>query len=272
MQTVYGVKPMISLNQTAACHQCTEVFNGNGAIHNAVSLPGMDAWISSDPFRGDDRGGDVHYVSTCGDGRTSRFAVLDVAGHGATVGRVARRLRYLMHRHLDMLDQAELAGALNRDLLRMTNGDSAGRFATALLTTYYAPTNQLIICNAGHPRPAVYRASQETWHLLDADEPRGMQPPRNLPLGILEPAQYEQFAVEIGENDLVLLYTDSLIEARDAGGQGLGEHGLLELVADLGPAAPQDFNDTVLRAVAEFHGGSPAQDDETLLVLRRNAA
>ena len=98
---------MISSNQAAACHHCTEVFNGNGSIHNAVSLPGIDAWISSDPFRGDERGGDVHYVSTCGDGRISRFAVLDVAGHGETVERVARRLGSLMQKHVDTKCPAE---------------------------------------------------------------------------------------------------------------------------------------------------------------------
>ena len=261
---------MISSNQAATCHPCTEVFNGNGAIHNAVSLPGIDAWISSDPFHGDEGGGDVHYVSKCGDGRISRFAVLDVAGHGATVSQVTRRLRSLMRKHVDTLDQAELARLLNQDLL--TDGDSGGQFATALLTTYYAPTSHLIICNAGHPRPALYRAAQRTWHLLDEGVPRGAQSLRNLPLGILERAHYEQFAVGLEEDDLVLLYTDSLIEARDASRRRLGEHGLLELVAKLDSLPPQDFNDAVLRTVAEFHGGSPAQDDETLLVLRRNAA
>ena len=126
---------------------CMEVWNGNGAIHNAISVPGIDVWASSDPFRGEARGGDIHYVSMCDDGRLSRFAVMDVAGHGAAANDLGRRLRWMMRKHGETFDQAELARAINRDLLRQIDDGFSGQFATAVLTAYDAQTDHLIVCN-----------------------------------------------------------------------------------------------------------------------------
>ncbi len=88
-----------------------EVWGGNGAIHNAISVPGIDAWISSDPYEGNAYGGDIHSVSMCGAGRISRFAIADVAGHGAAVGELAHRLRSLMRKYINTLDQTRFARA-----------------------------------------------------------------------------------------------------------------------------------------------------------------
>lgn len=249
-----------------------EVWNGNGAIHNAISVPGMNVWASSDPFRGEARGGDIHYVSMCDDGRLSRFAVMDVAGHGAAANDLGRRLRSILRKHVDTFNQAELAGAINRDLVRQMGDGFSGQFATALLTAYDAATDQLIICNAGHPRPIRFIAADGAWGLLEARTRRTTHPLHNLPLGISDRTHYEQFAVPLLKDDLVLLYTDSLIEAVGPHGRRLGEHGLLDLVNTLDPRRPERLNKAILRAVARFRGGAPAQDDETLLVLHHNAA
>ncbi len=252
-----------------AALQCLEIFSGNGSTRNAISVPGIDVWISSDPFKGHARGGDIHYVSTCGGGEISRFALLDVAGHGATVAQLGRRLRALMRKYMNTLDQARYARALNRDFLRLAR---SGRFATALLTTYHAPTDRLTVCNAGHPRPLWYRAEERVWTVLDSEPGQHAETTSNLPLGIMEPADYTEFSVRLGKGDLVLLYSDALIESADTRGRPLGEGGLLDLVRGLGPAPPDDLNQRLRRAVGEHRGGGPAQDDETLLLLHHNAA
>ena len=60
--------------------QCMEIWGGNRAVENAVSVHGIDAWVLSEPHGGGERGGDVHYVSMCGAGKISRFALADVSG------------------------------------------------------------------------------------------------------------------------------------------------------------------------------------------------
>ena len=247
---------------------CTEVFSGNGSVHNAISVPGIDVWISSDPFKGEDRGGDIHYVSMCGEGRISRFALLDVAGHGSAVGDLGRRVRALMRKYLNTLDQTACARRLNHDFMKLARN---GRFATALLTTYYAPTDQLIVCNAGHPRPLWYRAAEASWIPLDAG-PTPEAIVHNPPLGVTEQPRYEQFSIRLEKGDIVLMYTDALIESRSPGARTLGESGLLALLGSIDVDPTHELSHRLLEAVTRHRGGAPAEDDETVLVLHHNAA
>jgi serine phosphatase RsbU (regulator of sigma subunit) len=237
-------------------------------MHNAISVPGIDVWISSDPFKGEDRGGDIHYVSMCGEGRISRFALLDVAGHGSAVGELGHRVRALMRKYLNTLDQTACARALNRDLMSLARN---GRFATALLTTYFAPTDQLIICNAGHPRPLWYRAAEAAWTPLEPGLSH-RSAADNLPLGVTEHASYDQFAVKLDKDDLVLMYTDALIESMSAKGRALGEPGLLALLQGIDVNPAHELSHRLLEVVDGHRGGAPAEDDETLLLLHHNAA
>ena len=53
--------------------------------------------------------------------------------------------------------------------------------------------------------------------------PKNAAAVRNLPLDIIVPTDYVQFAVKLAKGDLVLLYTDALMESRNANGdRGLG--------------------------------------------------
>jgi len=139
----------------------------------------LATWVSSTPYAGDADGGDIHYVSMCGAGRISRFAVADISGHGSAAGELAGRLRRLMRKHIRTPDQTAFAQAINDEFLRLEHG---GHFATALLTTYSAPTDHLIICNAGHPRPMWYHNATQTWSLLNQDMPGLSAELQNLPL------------------------------------------------------------------------------------------
>ncbi|MEE9159768.1 MAG: PP2C family protein-serine/threonine phosphatase [Gammaproteobacteria bacterium] len=258
-------------HQAPAVHslQCMEVWGGNQRTNNAFSVPGIDAWIFAEPFEGNLEGGDLHYISMCGAGKISRFAVADIAGHGAGVGALAWQLRKLMRKHINTLDQTRFAQALNQEFSKLSK---AGAFATVLLTTYFAPTDHLIICNAGHPRPLWYRARSQSWELLDHAVLQESESMVNLPLGVIEPTDYVQFAVKLDKGDLVLIYTDALTDATNLNGQPLGEQGLLALVSELNVAEPDRISHMVLETVNTYRAGRPADDDQTLLVLHHNAA
>ncbi len=257
-----------------------EIIGGNRAMHNWISSPGLDIWLDTRPFGGS-VGGDLHYLSVCGSGRVTRVAIADVSGHGPDMDHVARSLRKLMRKYINLLDQTRFARALNREFTHQADAD---HFATVLLATYFAPTDHLIICNAGHPRPIWFSQDTGRWQLLDQDTPdtgpsirqeRGtyrLVPVANLPLGIVEPTDYYQFAVKLRKADLVLLYTDALIEARNSEGQQLGEEGLLNLAQRLGPSESHDIGQALLAEIDEWRGQAPPQDDQTLIVLYHNAS
>lgn len=244
--------------------RCMTIWQGNDGVDNAVTTPGLDAWVYSLPYQGASHGGDVHFVSLCGGGMITRLMVADVSGHGAEVAEVARTLRDLMRRHINRKSQTKLIQALNREFTAAAN---AGRFATAIVATYLTNQDRLTVCNAGHPRPLWYRAAERRWEILDA----ATRASANLPLGIIEETPYEQFSVPLDKGDVVLFYTDGLTETRDAAGVMLGEAGLLRLVSALRSTEAESLGRELLAAVERYHAGAPASDDVTLLVLHHNA-
>ena len=135
--------------------QCMEIIGGNRAVQRSIAAHGLEIWIDSRPLGTDSGGGDVHYVSTCGGGQVTRLVLADVAGHGETADKMAVFLRKLMRKYINTLNQTRFARALNQEF---GSAAESGRFATAILLTYFSPTGHLIVCNAGHGRPLRYSA------------------------------------------------------------------------------------------------------------------
>ena len=243
--------------------RCLEVWGGNQAVNNGVVMAGLDAWLYSRPFRDQPAGGDIHYVSSCAAGMVTRVLVADVSGHGEPVAEAARKLRLLMRRYVNFVDQARFVEGLNTEFAALAH---TGGFATAVAATYLALTDDFTVCNAGHPRPLWYRARTREWSLMAGEGAADSAGPTNVPLGIAEPTRYQQFVVRVATGDLVVLYTDSLIEAKDAQGRMLGQDGLLRAARGLDPTDPGEFMHALLEAVAHHASG----DDLTVLILRPN--
>lgn len=249
--------------------QCSEVWGGNDSVDRAVTMMGLDAWVLSRPHAGDDQGGDIHYLSSCATGRIARLLIADVSGHGQVVADLARRLRDLMRRYMNYVDQSKLVAGLNSEFAQQA---SAGRFATALIATFWSPTDELDITNAGHPTPLIFRADSQKWKFLDPAASRlaDPAPADNIPLGIIDQSTYSHQRVRLHAGDLVLLYTDALLEARAEGKPLLSTQGLLRLVNQLDPSSPQQLLPALLDAVRDYAQGH-LDDDATLLLLRTNS-
>lgn len=261
---------MISSALTDEHHvlQCMDLWSGNCSVENEASTPGVEIYVFSEPYRGESTGGDVHYVSLCAGGIVTRLILADVSGHGAAVADTSRTLRSLMCRFMNAKRQDRLVRNLNREFTELA---SSGRFATAIVATYLSHRNRFMICNAGHPRPLWYRRETDTWsyvneELVDSGEAF------NLPLGLDAATAYQQFELNVGEGDLLVLYTDAFTEAHGTNGRLLGEEGLKRLVTDLPTDHVRTFGRGLLTSLTEFAGNAPAQDDVSLLVLRFAAA
>ena len=93
--------------------QCMEVWGGNQAADNGVTMAGLDVWIYSKPYGESDGGGDVYYVSSCATNRITRLLVADVSGHGKAVQDLATELRRLMRRYVNHIDQNRFVRSMN---------------------------------------------------------------------------------------------------------------------------------------------------------------
>jgi serine phosphatase RsbU (regulator of sigma subunit) len=172
-----------------------------------------------------------------------------------------------MRRFVNRLDQTEFVRLLNQQFAKLSE---AGTFATAVVATFFAPTQRMIVCNAGHPRPLLFQAAKREWMLLGADPTKEAATSNNMPLGIIDITEYEQFDVELESGDCVLSYTDALVESRDADGQMLGEDGLLRILHHLGDVEPQLLTKTLLHEIKDRFPNNLTEDDVTVLLVRAN--
>jgi serine phosphatase RsbU (regulator of sigma subunit) len=244
-----------------------EVWGGSQLTAAGVEFGGLDAWVYSKPYGQAQSGGDVYYASSCATGRISRLLLADVSGHGNAVAATAADLRTLMRRFVNRLDQTEFVRLLNQQFMALSRD---GTFATAIVTTFFAPTRRLTVCNAGHPRPLMYRAEQQRWDFLGHHGQAAQSTPSNIPLGILDVSEYEQFDVELEPGDCVVSYTDALIESLDADGKDLGEAGVLRIMRHLGDVEPRKLIEALLKEIGERHSENLTDDDVTVLVVRAN--
>jgi phosphoserine phosphatase RsbU/P len=238
---------------------CMEVWGGIEPVDTAVGLPGLDCWVYAKPYAESSEGGDIHYLSSCATGRITRLLVADVSGHGATVAQTAIALRNLMRQYVNYLDQTRFVKALNEQFSELA---SAGMFATAFIATYFAPTGHLTVCNAGHPSPLLYRKRDKKWSLLTANVPT------SLPLGIEKVAQYDQFTVQLYPGDLVLCYTDSLIESYTNAPDFLGIDGLMQLAQHFSAPQAGQLIPNLLQSIRALHPNNLSNDDVTALAFQ----
>ena len=245
---------------------CFDVWGGNDQADVSLDLPGMQAWVLSSPHGQLSAGGDVHYFSSCGTGRITRMMLVDVMGHGEAATGVAQFLCDLMRRYLNHIEPYRIAADMNRGL--HDNEQGMGRFATAVIMTYFAPTGELTLCNAGHPPPIVYRQSRRSWTAMEpASDDEGIV---NLPLGMLDQSGYVGSETILEPDDFVVAYTDGMIEASKEGERMLGVEGLCDMLGDLGDPRdseePADLGHALLDEIKRR--GYHIDDDLSVVVLR----
>ncbi len=243
-----------------------EVWGGNQFTWSNFVVPGLDVWVYSQPFEGDEQGGDVYYISSCASGRITRILIGDVSGHGAEAAMLSSELRDIMRRNVNYIDQSRVVNSLNQ---QFEEASSVGRFATAIVGTYFSPTRTLTLCSAGHPPPLIYRAATANWMPLNADLADDVTQ-INMPFGIIADQEFESTELKLSPGDLVLAYTDSLFEAFDANGTMLQSSGLVDIANSISVESPDQFVTALLDRLRELNPSNLDSDDTTVVLARAN--
>jgi phosphoserine phosphatase RsbU/P len=188
----------------------------------------------------------------------SRWCLLigDASGHGLAAAVVMAIVQAVLHAHPAGVDgPATLLMHANRQLC----DKQLGGFFTAFLATYEPASRRLTYANAGHPPPLLKRASDRLIRALDGVG--------SYPLGIDDAEQFEELALTLEPGDSVLLYTDGITEACDAGGGQFSPQRLTRAF-DNGGDDPAEVIDRLRASVSAHQQGQPAVDDQTLVLAR----
>jgi sigma-B regulation protein RsbU (phosphoserine phosphatase) len=132
----------------------------------------------------------------------------------------------------------------------------AGSFAT-MVAARLETSGKVELSNAGHVPPIVQNG--RITHL----------PPNGVPMGLFCQSAYTSQSLFLEGGDRLLLVTDGLIESTDGKG---AEYGIdaVSSKAELHPdEGPRDLARLLIADGARFRHGRPAEDDITLMVVRR---
>jgi len=136
---------------------------------------------------------------------------------------------------------------------------SEDRYATLFYGVFDGSTRILRYVNAGHNPPVVIRRDG-SMHCLETG---------GAPVGLFADSAYEEGIVELETGDLLIAFTDGLMEATNQEGEEWGVQGLLK-AAVWGAQCSQDAEDLVnliFYTMDDFSKGHQT-DDATLAVVR----
>jgi PAS domain S-box-containing protein len=203
------------------------------------------------PARGESQvGGDWYDVFELDDQRVA-LVVGDVAGHGIAAAGLMAQLRNGLRAHaFNDLTPADTFTALNR-MMEMTQ---AADFATCLFALLEPKRRLLTWARAGHPPLVVHRDGLVVTPERLADPPLGAVPGH----------RFAQTTMELHPDDLLVLYTDGLVERRE---EPLDD-GIARLTRAVGELADLEAGEICGRICHGLLGGEPSEDDLCLLVLR----
>jgi serine phosphatase RsbU (regulator of sigma subunit) len=213
----------------------------------AFELPGLRTMVRYLPASKAGRVGGDWYITADMPGGHVLIALGDVAGHGLAAAAGMARLRgALAGLAITGSPPERLVGWLN-DLVHHVGPEHT---ASVVAGYFDPPSRTLTWAQAGHPPPVLVRGS---WA-------RPLDPPEGILLGAAR-GDYAAAVLALAPGDLLLLYSDGLIERRDRS----VEEGLATLSAAVrGITDPEHAIDAAVRAL----GSADPEDDTCLVALQ----
>jgi sigma-B regulation protein RsbU (phosphoserine phosphatase) len=218
-------------------------------------LPGWSLAGGSRPCQA--MGGDYYDWALGPDGL--RLVLADVSGKGAAAAVLMAAVRALVRSRWAEADLARASRLISRAVF---DNVPASRYATAFLARLDPPAGRLRFVNAGHQPALIVRADGTAQALASS----------GVPLGLMESASYVAADATIGPGDTLLIFSDGISEAHDDEGNELGVERLVDLVRGASDLDAAGVVRRIETALDEFSTGAAAEDDRTLLVLKRSDA
>jgi serine phosphatase RsbU (regulator of sigma subunit) len=181
------------------------------------------------------------------------LVVADVSGKGVSSGLLASLLQGAFQMASQEPDRiAEMFHRISRYLYERTQGE---KYAT-LFYGAVDPAGCLRWANAAHCAPLLVRRDCR----IESLNPTGM------PVGILDIAEYEVVTTQLEPGDKLVIYSDGVSEAQNAGGQFFEIERIRGVLRATAASDAATVHRMLLNAVQSFIGATPQRDDMTLLV------
>lgn len=192
--------------------------------------------------------------------RQERFLYLllgDVSGKGISAAMFMVQIQVLAESLTAQgKDPATILTELNKKICQ----DESCMFVTMVLACVDIETGELVLSNAGHDFPILVEPNKQARPFHESS--------RSLACGLDDSVDYENSRHILGENCMLLFYTDGVSEAHNENGKLFGENKLVEILSSSKFSSPDELNLLIIREVDNFAQNVAQADDIALVCLK----
>jgi len=188
------------------------------------------------------------------------IVIADVSGHNIGAALLMASTRTFIQSHSQqMFPPQDTLETLNSFLYKDLS--SSELFITMFYLRYELQNNNLIYANAGHNNPLIYHPGSDTFDQLDAE---------GMILGIVPHIEFEQKEIAVDSGDILVMYTDGIVEAQDKHEELFGMERFKELIRDHHTKNSSEIIDITLEETRIFQGRRHFNDDVTMVIVKIN--
>lgn len=226
-----------------------------GISEDIISIEEFDIYAYMVPAK--HVGGDLYDYFLIDDNHLA-FVVGDVSGKGISAALFMVLAKNTIQNQLKLYgtDVVKAVTEANKLLIR---DNAAQLFVTAWVGVLTLGTGDLRFVDAGHELAAVSRQGKE--FTIEKDN-------HSLVIGMLDRAEYKLNEAKLEDGDTIYLFTDGIVEAKDADGNLYKKERMLDALNQNPSASPKELDDAVRDSVQKFVGETEQFDDITTLVIR----
>ena len=184
-------------------------------------------------------------------------ALGDVSGKGTAAALLMSSLHAAIH--AQATSNRPLAEMITSVNLYLAENTPTNRFVTLFIAELDPPQGKLRYINAGHNPPLIGRANGNIEQLSSG----------GFPLGILPSAEFEVGETHLGPGEALIVYSDGVSEANNLKEEEFGLDRLTEVVRRNLTSSAAGIRDKVESALSSFTQTAPANDDITLVIVKR---
>lgn len=218
------------------------------------AIPGLEIAGMMQPARG--VGGDYYDYIPIND-HTLQLVIADVAGKGVPAALLmAATAAAVQLETREKRDMLEVVNRLNSSLLSLSGNN---RYVTLLLADIDARNRSLNYVNCGHNPALLYQTKSREVVAMNSS---------CFPIGMFDSLACAMNPVTLTAGDLLVLYTDGVIEAENSQREEFGMERLSTLIQQNHMLSADKLVNHILESIVGFSRNVGLEDDVTLLVVK----
>ncbi len=188
------------------------------------------------------------------------LTIADVAGKGIQSSMVMMMLRSILQLVTNTTrDAGTILDWVNKGITGKIDMD---HYATISYVSYNQDDHVIDYSSAGHQPMLLWRADLDKMETILH---------KSDPIGIERASVYENEKLTVGVGDIIILFTDGLIEALNHEGRQFGIENLSRIISENHASSAKEIAAEVKHGLQAFLGSANLHDDQTLLVMKIKA-